>query len=123
MVANSAHIIGMKRGRELWLRCRQLTAQEALEAGLCNTVVQDRLVDAEVEKWCDELLDLVPSCLAGAKQSFEAVDTPLQYSSNFLNMIEPHFLGQPEIREAMGAFLERRKPNFWTQEMVERRKR
>lgn len=123
MVANSAHIVGMKRGRELWLRCRQLTAQEALEAGLCNTVVQDRLVDAEVEKWCDELLDLVPSCLAGVKQSFEAVDIPLQYSSNFLHMIEPHFLGQPELREAMGAFLERRKPNFWTEEMIARRNR
>ena len=48
---------------------------------------------------------------------------PLQYSGNFLPMIEPHFLGQPELREAMGAFLERRKPSFWTEEMVARRRR
>jgi naphthoate synthase/2-ketocyclohexanecarboxyl-CoA hydrolase len=122
MVANSAHIMGMKRGRELWLRCRQLTAQEALEAGLCNTVVQDGRVDAEVEQWCDELLDLVPTCVAAGKQSFEAIDAPLQYSTNFLNMIEPDFFGQPEIREAIQAFLERRKPNFWQEEMVARRK-
>jgi 1,4-dihydroxy-2-naphthoyl-CoA synthase len=122
MVASSAHVMGMKRARELWLRCRMLTAQEALEAGLCNTVVQDRLVDAEVEKWCDELLDLVPSCLAGAKQSFEAVDTPLRYSDNFLHMIAPRFLEQPEIKEALQAFLERRKPNFWTEEIVAGRK-
>lgn len=122
MLANSAHIMGMKRARELWLRCRQLTAQEALEAGLCNAVVQDRLVDAEVEKWCDELLDLVPTCLAVAKQSFEAVDTPLQYSDRFSSMIAPDFFHQPEIREAMQAFFERRKPNFWSEELIAQRK-
>lgn len=122
LVANSAHVVGMKRARELWMRCRQLTAQEALEAGLCNVVVQDRLVEVEVERWCDELLDLVPACLAGVKQSFEAVDMPLQYSGNFLGMLEPDFLHQPELREAIGAFLERRKPNFWTEEMVARRR-
>jgi naphthoate synthase/2-ketocyclohexanecarboxyl-CoA hydrolase len=122
MVANSAHIVGMKRGRELWIRCRQLTAQEALEAGLCNTVVQDRLIDAEVEKWCDELLDLVPYCLAAIKQSFEAIDMPLQHSGSFLGMIEPNLFGQLETQEAMRAFLERRTPNFWSDEMVDRRK-
>jgi 1,4-dihydroxy-2-naphthoyl-CoA synthase len=122
MLANSAHIMGMKRARELWLRCRQLTAQEALEAGLCNAVVQDRLVDAEVEKWCDELLDLVPTCLAVAKQSFEAVDTPLQYSDRLSSMIAPDFFQQPEVREAMQAFFERRKPNFWSEELIAQRK-
>jgi 1,4-dihydroxy-2-naphthoyl-CoA synthase len=122
MMASSAHVTGMKRAREMWLRCRFLTAQEALEAGLCNTVVQDRLVDTEVEKWCDEILDLVPVCIGAGKQSFEAVDMPLQYSGNFLNMMEPNFWGHPETWEAITAYQERRKPNFWTEEMVKRRK-
>lgn len=122
MMASSAHVMGMKRAREMWLRCRFLTAQEALEAGLCNTVVQDRLVDAEVEKWCDDLLDLVPICVAAGKQSFEAVDMPLQYSGNFLNMMEPNFWGNPENWEAIQAYQEKRKPNFWTEEMIKRRR-
>jgi len=122
MMASSAHVMGMKGAREMWLRCRLLTAQEALEAGLCNTVVQDRLVDTEVEKWCDDLLDLVPACIGAGKQSFEAVDMPLQYSGNFLNMMEPGFMGHPETLEAITAFQERRKPNFWTEELIKRRK-
>jgi 1,4-dihydroxy-2-naphthoyl-CoA synthase len=114
--------MGMKGAREMWLRCRLLTAQEALEAGLCNTVVQDRLVDTEVEKWCDDILDLVPACIGAGKQSFEAVDMPLQYSGNFLNMMEPGFMGHPETVEAITAFQERRKPNFWTEELIKRRR-
>lgn len=120
-VASSAHVVGQKRGRELWMRCRQFTAQEALAMGLCNVVVQDRLIDAEVEQWCDEILDLVPYCLAAIKQSFEAIDIPLHYSGNFLNMIEPRFHDQPEIKEAQRAFFEQRKPNFWTKEMIANR--
>lgn len=121
-VASSAHVVGQKRGRELWMRCRQFTAQEALAMGLCNVVVQDRLIDREVERWCDEILDLVPYCLAAVKQSFEAVDMPLHYSGNFLNMIEPNFHDRPEVKEAQRAFFEQRKPNFWQDEMVAQRR-
>ena len=122
VMASSAHVMGMKRAREMWLRCRLLTAQEALEAGLCNTVVQDRLVDTEVEKWCDDLLDLVPTCIGAGKQSFEAVDRSLQYSGNFLHMMEPNFWGHPETWEALQAYQERRRPNFWTEDMIRRKK-
>lgn len=121
LVASSAHTLGMKRAKELWMRCRQLTAQEALERGLCNVVVQDRFIEAEVEKWCDEILDLVPICIAAVKQSFEAVDAPLQYSDNFLTLIETDFQSRPEGREAQAAFFERRPPNFWKEEMMANR--
>ncbi len=121
VVAYSAHVMGMKRARELWIRCRQLTAQEALERGLCNVVVQDRLIEDEVEKWCDEMLDLVPICLAAVKQSFEAVDASLQYSDNFLGMIQPGYTQRPEVIEAGRAFFERRPPQYWTPELVETR--
>ena len=43
LVASTAHIVGQKRGREIWMRCRQYTAQETLQMGLCNVVVHDRL--------------------------------------------------------------------------------
>ena len=84
--------------------------------------MQDRFVDAEVDKWCDDLLDLVPTCLAAGKQSFEAVDMPLQYSGNFLHMMAPDFWGHPEAWEAIRAFHEKRRPNFWTEELIARRR-
>ena len=121
VVAYSAHVVGQKLAREIWMRCRQYTAQEALHMGLCNVVVQDRLVDAEVERWCDELLDLVPYCLAGIRQSFEGVDMPLRYTDNFFDMISPNYMSSPEREEAGLAFFEKRSANFWTEEMVSKR--
>lgn len=118
LVASSAHVIGMKRAKELWMRLHLLTAQEALEQGICNVVVQDRFIDEEVDRWCDELMDRVPQCIAAVKQSFEMLDAPLHYSDNFLQMIDPHFVGREERREAAQSFYEKRPPNFWTEEMT-----
>lgn len=121
IVASSAHVIGMKRAKELWMRLRQLTAQEALEQGICNVVVQDRLLEAEAERWCDELMDRVPLCIAAVKQSFEMLDAGLHYSDNCLQMIDPHFIDRSERIEAARSFYEKRPPNFWTKDMTESR--
>ncbi|MBI5947266.1 MAG: enoyl-CoA hydratase/isomerase family protein [Chloroflexi bacterium] len=121
IVASSAHVVGLKRAKEYWMRLRQLTAQEALEQGICNVVVQDRLLDREVDRWCDELLDRVPSCIAAVRQSFEMIDAGLHYSDNYLQMIDPHFINRTERIEAAQSFYEKRPPNFWTEEMTSTR--
>ena len=118
LVAASAQVLGMKRAKELWMRCRQLTAQEALQQGLINTVVQDRLLEAEVERWCDELLDRVPTCIAAIKQTFLGVGAPLMFTDHLLGMIEPDFSSRPEIAEAGASFFEKRPPNFWQDDMT-----
>ena len=113
-VAHLAHIIGVKRAKEFWMLCRQYTAQQAYEMGLANAVVPVERLDEEVDQWCDELLDLAPTCLAIVKQSFEAVGGYLaQESGRILSMIAPDFHSRPEVREAQQAWLERRPPNFW----------
>ncbi len=122
LVANSAHVMGLKRGKELWMRCRQLSAQEGLESGLCNVVVQDRFVDDEADKICDDVLDLVPTCIATIRQSFEAIDLPLHYSDNFINMMHRNHYASPDVREGGLAFMEKRKPNHWTEELIAKRR-
>ncbi len=115
-VAQLAHVIGIKRAKEVWMLCRQYTAQQALEMGLANVVVPLARLDGEVDQWCDELLDLAPSCLAIVKQSFEAVGGGLtQETGRILAMIAPDFHQRPEVREAQQAFFEKRKPNFWAE--------
>lgn len=118
LVAVSAQVLGMKRAKQLWMENPQLTAQEALSWGLVNAVVQDPLLDEKVEELCDELLDRVPTTIAGVKQSLEGVLTPLAATNSILTMIDPDFANRPEIVEASQAFYEKRKPNFWTDEMT-----
>jgi len=103
-VANSAHVMGMKRARELWMRCRQLSAQEGLAAGLCNDV-----------------LDLVPTCIATVKQSFEAIDMTLHYSDRFIGMMHRNHFASPDVAEGMRAFFEKRDPNHWSEELIAKR--
>ncbi|HBT40504.1 MAG TPA: 1,4-dihydroxy-2-naphthoyl-CoA synthase, partial [Rhodospirillaceae bacterium] len=67
-----ARIVGEKKAREIWYLCRRYSAQEALQMGLVNTVVPDDELDAEVAKWCDEILERSPTAIAIAKQTFNA---------------------------------------------------
>ena len=121
LVAYAATVMGAKHGRDLWLRHPQFTAQEAEHIGLCNVVVQDRLVDNEVEKWCDQILDLIPWGLANSKMSYNAADMAGHFANHFRSYLNPRYNDGPEFHEAQHAFFEKRPPNFWTDEMIKGR--
>lgn len=113
-IAQLAHVIGLKRAKEVWMLCRQYTAQQALAMGLINEVVPRKDLEDAVDRWCDELLDLAPTSLAIVKQSFEAVGGYLsQESGRVISLIAPDFHDRPEVTEAQRAFFEKRRPNFW----------
>lgn len=115
LVASLAHVVGIKRAKEMWMLCRQYTAQQMLEWGLVNAVVPAARLDAEVDRWCDELLDVIPECLALVKQSFEGVGVALKgMNDRLLSMIAPRFFDCPNPREAATAFFQKRKPDFWS---------
>jgi naphthoate synthase/2-ketocyclohexanecarboxyl-CoA hydrolase len=114
LVSSLAHIVGMKRAKEMWLLCRQYTAQQMLEWGLVNRVVPLARLHEEVDQWCDELLDIIPECAGLIKQSFEGVGGPLKGENGRLfTMIAPDYFASPNLAEAMKAFMEKRKPDFW----------
>ena len=109
-----AYVVGLKRAKEMWMLNQQYTAQEALEMGLINKVVPLEKLDEEVDRWCDELLDRVPACLALVKQSFEWVAQYLAPTSKtLLSYIAPNFHDEWYVKEAQQAFFEKRRPNFW----------
>ncbi|MES2536746.1 MAG: enoyl-CoA hydratase-related protein [Pseudomonadota bacterium] len=114
IVSYSARVLGSKKARELWMLCRRYNAQQALEMGLVNVVVPLDQLDAEVDKWCEEILALSPTCLRIVKESFESDIDYLRDPSrdHFRRMLAPDFLDTEESQEGKQAFREKRKPNY-----------
>jgi 2-ketocyclohexanecarboxyl-CoA hydrolase len=107
-----ARVIGEKRARELWYMCRRYTAEQALQLGLINAVVPHDELDAEVERWCAELLAKSPTALAIAKRSFNADTESIRgLSSLGLHALSLYY-DTEEAKEGGRAFKEKRKPDF-----------
>jgi dihydroxynaphthoic acid synthetase len=112
-VSYLTHVVGAKKAKEIWMLCRRYSAQEALDMGLVNTVVPHEQLDAEVDRWCDELMQKSPACLKILKASFREVFQPLrQPRRDWVSEIAPDFYASGEPDEGKNAFLERREPDF-----------
>jgi 2-ketocyclohexanecarboxyl-CoA hydrolase len=107
-----ARIVGEKKARELWYLCRRYTAQEALAMGLVNCVVPDSELDAEVDRWCAEILERSPTALAIAKASFNADSESIKGIAQLGFNAVALYYGTDEAKEAGQAFREKRKPKF-----------
>ena len=106
-------VVGAKRAREIWYLCRRYTAAQALEWGLVNAVVPLADLDAEVDRWCQELLEISPTCLKILKASFEREYEYLRDQPfSIQRMVAPRFVDSEEIREGQRAFFEKRKHDF-----------
>jgi len=114
LVASSAYVLGLKRAKEMWMVCRQYTARQAYEMGLINAVVPEVKLEEEVDRWCEDLFGLSPTCLQIVKQSFNAVGNEILWTTDkILSLIAPDFFDRPEVKEAHDAFFNKRTPNFW----------
>lgn len=107
-----ARCIGEKKARELWYLCRRYSAREALAMGMCNTVVADGRLDAEVRAWCDEILAMSPTALALAKRSFNADTAAIAGIAALGLQAVSVFYTTAESKEGVNAFKEKRKPDF-----------
>ena len=107
-----ARVVGEKKAREMWYLCRRYPAQEALAMGLVNTVVPADELDAEVDRWCAEIMEKSPTAIAIAKRSFN-MDTEHQRGIAGMGMYALKlYYGTEESKEGVRAFQEKRKPDF-----------
>jgi len=113
LISYLAKVIGHKRAHEMWMLCRKYSAKQALEWGLVNAVVPLSDLDAEVDKWCQEILDLSPTCLRVVKSAFvKEFDYIFAHGdSSRRDLVRPDFWST-EQAEGANAFAEKRKPNF-----------
>lgn len=107
-----ARVVGEKKAREIWYLCRRYTAQEALQMGLVNAVVPPDQLDAEVKKWCDEILEKSPTAIALAKKSFNVDTEMIRGMGNLAMHALKLYYQTEESAEGGNAFREKRKPEF-----------
>jgi 2-ketocyclohexanecarboxyl-CoA hydrolase len=107
-----SRVIGEKRAREIWYLCRKYSAQQAYDWGLVNAVVPHQELDAEVSKWCDEILEKSPTALSIAKRSFNADSANIGGIGGLGMQALSLYYETDEAKEGTAAFKEKRKPNF-----------
>ena len=107
-----ARVVGEKKAREMWYLCRRYSAGEALAMGLVNAVVAHDELDAEVQKWCDDIAQKSPTAIAIAKRSFN-MDTAHQAGIAGMGLYALKlYYDTEESREGVRAFQEKRAPDF-----------
>ena len=107
-----ARVIGEKKAREMWYLCRRYSAHEALEMGLVNTVVPHDELDAEVGRWCAEIMAMSPTAIAIAKRSFNADTENIRGISGLGMQALALYYQTEESKEGVRAFREKRPPEF-----------
>lgn len=107
-----SRVVGEKKAREIWYLCRRYSAREALEMGLANAVVADAELDAEVARWCRELVQRSPTAIAIAKRSFNADSDNIRGIGALGLQALRLYYDSEESREGVRALKEKRAPDF-----------
>lgn len=107
-----ARVVGEKKAREMWYLCRRYTAADALAMGLVNAVVPHDALDAEVARWCAEIVERSPTAIAIAKRSFNAETEHIRGIASMGLQALSLYYGTEESREGVRAFQEKRPPDF-----------
>ena len=107
-----ARIIGQKRAREVWFLCEFYNAQQALDWGLINKVVEYNKLEETTVEWSLKILEKSPLALRMLKGALNADcdgQAGLQQLAGDSTML---FYMTEEAQEGRDAFKEKRKPNF-----------
>lgn len=107
-----ARVVGEKKAREFWYLNRRYSAEEADRMGLVNCVVPHADLDAEVARWCAEIMERSPTAIALAKRSFNADTESIRGITGMGMQALNLFYKTRESKEGVDAFLEKRKPDF-----------
>lgn len=106
-------VVGAKKAREMWMLCRRYSAEQALAMGLVNSVVPLANLEAEVDRFCEELLAMSPGCIEVLKAAFDQEMDGYEELGMISARLYPDWFDGPEFREGGAAFAEKRKPRFW----------
>jgi enoyl-CoA hydratase len=106
-------LVGRMKAKELLLTGRNLSADEALNIGLVNLVIEDDKLMEEVEKLANKIAGKSPVQTSLIKELVnKGIDTDLNSGNSLeINRFSSSFSTHDQ-KEGMKAFLEKRKPSF-----------
>lgn len=107
-------LVGLGRAQEWCLTARMVDPHEALAAGLVTDVVpQEKLIDRAVAIG-EAIAAHAPAAVARVRRAFQLNATDMDVASVMLreNAMNAAARGEPDHKEAVAAFLEKRPPNF-----------
>jgi naphthoate synthase len=107
-----ARNIGQKRAREVWMLCRQYSAEEAYEMGMVNTVVPLEALEEETVAWCREMLAHSPLAMRMIKASMNAADDGLAGIQQLAGDATLLYYQTDEAQEGRDAYVSKRRPDF-----------
>jgi len=105
-------LMGDKRAREAIFLSKRFSAKEAADWGLINKVVPTEKLGEETDRWCRRILSMSPQSTRVAKTALGILPDLLMSALRHGLVIGPMLWVSPEGREAMNAFMEKRKPDF-----------
>jgi enoyl-CoA hydratase/carnithine racemase len=106
-------LAGYQRAAELLLLGQPFTAEKAREAGIVTEVLATESLMAKAEETANALAALPPESLRLTKRLLKSgLEATVKNRIAEEGKIFVERLGSPEAKEAMSAFLEKRKPDF-----------
>jgi len=106
-------LVGESKAKELYFRSPRLTADQALELGLVNAVLDDGDFEAAALHWCADIANQAPIAITRMKENLNRasdVDLGTALDAEAANMI--FTMSTADHREAAAAFVEKRTPIF-----------
>jgi enoyl-CoA hydratase len=108
-----ARITGSGRALELMIANAKLTAQEALDCGLVNRVVEPAQLLPETEALAREIASLAPLAIRACLEAVtRGQDLPLEEGLKLEAELFSRLFSTADMREGTRAFLEKRQPVF-----------
>lgn len=107
-----AKMVGQKKAREIFFLGRTYSAEEALDMGMVNAVVEhDQLEETAIE-WAEEILAKSPTAIKMLKFAMNLTDDGMVGQQVFAGEATRLAYMTDEAKEGRDAFLEKRTPNF-----------
>lgn len=107
-----ARMVGQKRAREIFFLGANYSAQEAMDMGMVNAVIEHKNLEVEALNWAKEINSKSPTAIRMLKFGFNLVDDGLVGQQLFAGEATRLAYGTEEAVEGRNSFVEKRPRDF-----------